>query len=79
MNIQLINGQFSTKEAIDILTQMLHVKVKFHESKINESSSEEEIKMREKRIKELQKDLYEVRNYIESKGGFVNMQSVITL
>ncbi|TAF75140.1 MAG: hypothetical protein EAZ53_06525 [Bacteroidetes bacterium] len=79
MNIQLINGQFSTKEAIDILTQMLHVKVKFHESKINETSNEEEVKMREKRIKELQKDLYEVRNYIESKGGFVNMQSVITL
>lgn len=79
MNIQLINGQFSSKEAIDILTQMLHVKVKFHESKINESSSEEEVKMREKRIKELQKDLYEVRQYIESKGGSVDMQSTITL
>lgn len=79
MNLQLINGQFSSKEAIEILSQMLHVKIKFHESKINQTSNEEEVKMREKRIKELQKDLFDVRQYIESQGDSISMQSTITL
>ena len=63
--MQLIQGKFSKKDAIEILTQMIHVKIKFHENKIHSQSSEEDIKMRERRIRQLQKDLYEARVKIE--------------
>ena len=79
MNISLIQGQFSTKDAIDIITQMIHVKIKFHESKIISTSSEEDVKMREKRIKQLQKDLFEVRKHIEQHGDAINITSEIAL
>ncbi len=47
MNIQLIQGQFGGKEAIELITQMIHTKVKFHENIISNNDSEEDIKMRE--------------------------------
>lgn len=79
MTIQLIQGQFSAKDAVDIITQMIHVKIKFQESKINNSSNEEDIKMREGRIKSLQKDLFNARNHIEQQGGKIAIQSEIHL
>ena len=57
MKIEPIHGQFSQKEAIDLLTQIIHVKIKFHEGKIASHSNEEEVKMRENRIKKLQREL----------------------
>ena len=57
MNIQLIKGQFDPEDAIGIITQMIHVKIKYHENKIHRNSNEEDIKFRENKIKLLQKDL----------------------
>ena len=68
MNIQLLNGQFSAQDALNLLTQMVYVKIQFHESKISQSDNEEDIKVREKRIKDLQRELYDVRQYIERNG-----------
>ncbi len=79
MNIQLINGKFPTKDALDMITQMIHVKIKYHENKIDTNSSEEDIKIREKRIKELQKDLFELRKKIESNERNIDIRSEITL
>lgn len=75
MKLQLIHGHFEAKDAIEILTHMIHVKIRFHESKITSTSSEEEIKMREKRIKQLQKDLYEARVFIEKQKGAIDMDA----
>jgi rubrerythrin len=78
MKIQLIEGSFGVKEAIEIITQMIHVKIRFHEDKIDNSNNEEDVKMREKKIKNLQKDLYEFRKEVESiKGKDVSLNSVI--
>lgn len=66
--MQLIQGQFTAQEALDIITQMINVKIKFHENKINNSHAEEDIKMREKRIKQLQQELQESRDYIQKQG-----------
>lgn len=79
MNIQLIHGHFSTKEAIDIITEMIHINIKFHESKISVNNNEEDIKMREGRIKQLQKDLYEARKYIEQKEKAINIKAEIEI
>ena len=78
MNIQLIQGQFSAKDGLNIITQMMHVKIKYHEEKIQHSSNEEDIKMREAKIKRLQKDLFEVKNYIDQAGNIL-LQSEINL
>lgn len=64
MDIQLLKGNFSQSEALDILTQLIHVKIKFHESKIEKSDNEEDIKMRENRIKQLLQDFYEAKQLI---------------
>ena len=64
MDIQLLKGNFSQSEALDILMQLIHVKIKFHESKIEKSDNEEDIKMRENRIKQLLQDFYEAKQLI---------------
>ncbi len=79
MTIQLIQGQFSAEEAIDIITKMVHVKIKFHENKIHSHANEEDIKMREKRIKQLQKELFEVRNFIDAKKAKIEMHSLVEI
>ena len=81
LSIKLIKGSFSLKEAEELITALIHVKIKFHENKISTASSdrEEDMKMREKRIIELQKDLYEVRQYLSMKKGQVSLSADIFL
>jgi hypothetical protein len=79
MKIQLLNGNFSGQEAMEILTKLIQVKIQFHEQKINEISGEEEIKMRENRIKKLQKELFEARLLIEKRNENVNLNCEINL
>ena len=56
MNLQLINGQFSSDEIIEIVSKMIQVKINFHEQKISKSDAEEDIEQREKKIKVLQEN-----------------------
>jgi hypothetical protein len=77
MNIQLLKGHFSSAEAAELITQMIHVKVRFHESKISNDASEEDVKCRETRIKELQRDLFEFKKQIDRKGGDFELYSQI--
>ena len=64
---------------IEIISQMVHIKIKFQEDKIHYSSSEEEIKMRETRIKQLQSDLSNMRKFVEQNGVTINIESEIKL
>lgn len=66
MKIQLIYGEFNAKDAVEIITQMIHVKIKYHENCIEKNHNEEDIKLREKKIKNLQKELFDFRNQIVS-------------
>lgn len=79
MKINIIKGQFKTSEALSIITKMIDVKIKFQEEKIKNSDNEEDIKMRENRIKSLQKELYESRKFIESHRGLISLQSDIQI
>lgn len=78
-NFQLLKGSFTKDEAVSLLTRMADVKIKFHEDKIHTTSNEEDVKMRENRIKQLQKDLYEARLYIEKQNGRIELNSEINL
>jgi hypothetical protein len=75
----LIDGYYSPQDALDIITRMVHVKIKFHESKINECLNEEDIKMREKRIVDLQRDLYEMRRELNQRRNNVALKAEIEL
>ena len=79
MQFQLVKGSFIKQDALHIITRMIDVKIKFQEDKIKHTDNEEDIKMRESRIKQLQKDLYEARNYIEHQKGLVSIHSDISL
>jgi hypothetical protein len=79
MNIQLIKGHFTAKDALDIITRMVHEKIKYHESKIAQHSNEEDSKHGEKRIKQLQKELYDIRRHIELRKDLIDMDCAIEI
>lgn len=80
MEVTLIQGKFKKEDAVELITQLLQVKIKFHESKIHNSMNEEDVKMRESKIKRLQKELGIARQRIEETiGGDVNIESIITV
>lgn len=69
MNIKLIQGEFNANDAIELIAQMIQVKIKYHENKINNRSNEEDIKAFEVKIKQLQKELFDLRqNYNSNKN-----------
>jgi len=79
MNIQLIDGEFKPKDAMDLITQMLHIKIKYHENKLRLSKSQEEIKVRELKIKGLKKDLFELGTIINYNSSSVKINSIIEI
>lgn len=79
MKIQLMHGHFSKTDALDLITQMIHVKIRYHENKIKASSVEEDIKMRETKIKLLQKDLFDLKKHLDSNNNAVSITSQIEI
>ncbi|MCY7421407.1 MAG: hypothetical protein LH478_06640 [Chitinophagaceae bacterium] len=79
MTIQLIQGQFNATDALALITQMIQIKIKFHENKINGESNEDDIKSRESKIKRLQKNLHEIRQEIAATGKLVTIHSTIEI
>lgn len=77
VQLQLIKGSFDKSEALELISQMVHVKIKYHENKIKGSEKEEDIKMREKRIKQLQHEFHELRTQLLSVDQTVNIESGI--
>jgi len=77
--LQLLKGTFTKQEAINLITQMIDVKIKFHENSILKTDNEEDIKMREGRIRQLQKELYEARIYIEHQDQHVELIGEVKL
>lgn len=79
MELHLIDGQFDTAEAIEIIGQLIQVKIKYHENKIKSSHNEEDVKMRERKIKTLQKEFAASREYIQKRTNNLSINSTITL
>lgn len=61
MNIELINGTYPFNEGLDLILKMIDVKIRYHERKINLLDNEEDMKMREQRIKQLQNEASRIR------------------
>ncbi|WP_159466765.1 hypothetical protein [Dyadobacter sp. 3J3] len=77
MTIQLIKGEFEANDAIHLITQMIHIKIKYHEQKINLDMNEEDIKSRERKIRKLQENLFEIKKYIDNGSGKVAIESQV--
>lgn len=79
MNIQLIHGTFGATDALELLTQMIQIKIQYHEQKITPESSEEDIKARESKIKMLQNELNQLREKIKSGGQSFTIEGNISV
>ncbi len=79
MNITLIQGSYAPAEALELVSKMIAEKIKFQESKISRSCNEEDIKMREGRIKALQNDFVAIKSAIVAKAGLVSISSTIEI
>lgn len=79
MNIQLIQGEFSSNDALELITLMIHVKIKYHENRITVNSSEEDVKYRESKIKNLQKELFDFRNNISADTKNIKIDANIKI
>lgn len=79
MKLQLIDGTFSPIETLELLTQLYQVKIKFHEEKVKTTANEEDIKMRERKIKVLQNNLDEARSFIKSENTDFHIESFIII
>ena len=66
MDISLISGLYNQKDTVELITQLVHTKIKFLESKFDDNDQEEDIKMHEKQIISLQKSLYDLRHLNKS-------------
>lgn len=77
MKIELLKGEFNATDAIELIAQMIHIKIKYHEKKINSQINEEDSISRETRIKQLQKELIELRKMINSKTQSVKVEAII--
>ena len=77
--VHLLKGTFDKEDAINLITKMIDAKIKYHEEKIFKTDNEEDIKMRKKRIRQLQKELYEVRVFIEKQGKKIELNADIVL
>lgn len=77
--LKLIKGRFSKEESLELLTQLIQVKIRFQENKILKSDNEEDIKMRERRIKQLQKEFYDAKLVILKNENFCELDSEIII
>jgi len=79
MIVPLIEGTFEKGDAIELINQLFATKIKFHENKISTSLNEEDIKMRETKIKRLQQGMADARKEIAAHGQKINLHSEINL
>lgn len=79
LKLQLILGEFSTAEAVELITQMIQIKIRYHEKKIADHSLEEDIKYREAKIKSLQNELATLRQSVLTKGQSMRIEASLNL
>ena len=79
MNVSLLKGSFSPNDLEKIISELIHVKIKFHEAKIQSSDDEETMKMRRTASSGYRTTLSRVRTYLREAGPVVNVEAHITL
>ncbi len=79
VQVKLADGVFYSGDAASIIRGMIDVKVKFHEDKISRLSNMEEIKMREQRIKELQRIQSRLQDWLKAHGEQTTLELTLSV
>ncbi|MBC7525598.1 MAG: hypothetical protein H7239_14330 [Flavobacterium sp.] len=79
MEIGIINGKFSKSETLDLISQMIAIKIKFLEGKMCNSNNEEDIKNKESKIIALQNKLSDLRNNLDFETLDLDINCVIKI
>jgi hypothetical protein len=79
MNIQLIKGEFKAIDALELISQLILTKIKYHENKITQNCTEEDVKYRESKIKSLQKELSDLRSNLNGKVNNLKIETLINI
>lgn len=61
MKLQLIDGMYQAREAVELLGALVRVKIAHLEDRISSALNEEDIKLVENRIKQLQREWSELQ------------------
>ncbi len=77
LQLSLLEGVFSRQEALDLLSQLVEVKIRFHEGQMKNLTEVEDLKMREKRIQALQSELNSLREELVQSGQHVALSSKV--
>ena len=70
IQVKLADGVFYSGDAASIIRGMIEVKVKFHEDKI---------RMREQRIKELQRMQSKIHDWLKAHGEQTNLELTLSV
>ena len=79
MTIPLIEGAFKSNDAINLLSNIIESKIKFHETKIKDTDVEEDIKYRETKIKQLQNLAFELKETLKMKNQIIELNAIIKI
>jgi ribosomal protein L29 len=61
MNIQLIEDEINGIEALELVTKLIHIKIKYLQNKMDLDFGKKETKEIEIKIKKLQKELFQLK------------------
>ena len=79
MELKLIDGEYAPREALALITSLVHVKIKAIENQINMFADESDIKSKESKIKQLQAELHEIRDEIMRSNSPVVLSGLIRI
>ncbi|MFN7690902.1 MAG: hypothetical protein ACK5QU_07460 [Bacteroidota bacterium] len=77
MDLHLFQGEFTAQDTLDLIVQLINVKIKYHENKILKNNNEEDTKYRESRIKLLQSELAELKSKIAHNDKNLKVSAII--
>jgi hypothetical protein len=77
MDLHLFQGEFTAQDTLDLIVQLINVKIKYHENKILKNNNEEDTKYRESRIKLLQLELAALKSKIAYNDKNLKVSAII--
>ena len=79
MHMQILEGQYATADALDMLSQIFQWKIRYHEACIDANTSEEDIAMRERQISRLQHEWQQLRQTLRGNSSdmYLSLQAQV--
>jgi len=79
MNIQLIDEEVKPREALELVTRLIHLKINYYQDKMNAQPSGPKLRETEQKIKQLQKELFLLKKTLDKKTGPLKLDAIIRI